>query len=104
MAPTGRQGHNDDNLLHATAREAAQLGELPRQSPDKVWGGPATGARCAVCGKATTIGEVELELEFTSDSATSRTSYRVHPRCFSTFSLELERASGTKPSPRPPDC
>ena len=44
------------------------------RSPDKLWGGPATGDRCAVCGESTTPGEIELEIEFTHDSEGGRTS------------------------------
>ena len=65
-----------------------EAGTLPKRSPDEVWGGPATGAQCAVCGALTTLGEVELEFTFTRDS--DRTTYYAHPGCFSIFSRELE--------------
>lgn len=84
----------DDRQLHARAREAIQAGELPKRSPDKLWGGLATGARCAVCGGSTKSGEVELELEFTCDAGAPLQTYRVHPRCFSIFRLELDDFSG----------
>jgi hypothetical protein len=80
----------DDSFLQAKAREAMRAGFLPMRSPNDLWGGPATGAPCAVCGASTASGQVELELEFTSDSDARRTTYRLHPRCFSIFKLELD--------------
>ena len=82
------------SLLHKKAREAMRAGDLPLRSPDKLWGGPATGDRCAVCGESTTPGEIELEIEFTHDSEVGRTRYHVHPLCFAIFNRELERLSG----------
>ena len=91
---------SSDELLQAKAFEAMRAGHLPRRSPHKLWGGPATGARCAVCGVPTTPGEVELELEFTGDSNAGRAKYQAHPRCFAIFSRELDRqpsiGSGTQ--------
>ena len=82
-----------DDSLQAKAREAMQGGFLPMRSPNELWGGPATGSPCAVCGASTASGQVELELEFTSDSHADRTTYRVHPRCFSIFKLELDAST-----------
>jgi hypothetical protein len=79
-----------DNLLRERVRDAIRLGTLPSRAPDHLFGGLATGALCAVCGAPTTSGEVELELEFLQ-SETTRTTFRVHPRCFSIFNLELAR-------------
>ena len=78
--------------LQARVREAMQAGTLPKRSPDEVWGGPATGARCAVCEALTILGEVELEFTFTRDS--ERSTYYAHPGCFSIFSRELEAPPG----------
>jgi hypothetical protein len=82
---------SDDSLLEAKVREAVLAGSLPKRLPDKLWGGSAIGDPCALCGESTTLGEVELELEFTRDSDRARTTYHVHPCCFSVFSLELRR-------------
>jgi hypothetical protein len=81
---------SDDGSLQAKARAAIEAGDLPRRSPDKVWGGPATGARCAICGTSTTPGDIELELEFTRDPESGRAGYSAHPHCFSIFTRELE--------------
>jgi hypothetical protein len=82
------------SLLHTKAREAMRAGNLPLRSPDRLWGGPATGDRCAVCGDSTTPGEIALEIEFTRASEAGRTSYHVHPRCFAIYNRELERFRG----------
>jgi hypothetical protein len=88
---------DDNSLLQAKAREAMQTGDLPRRYPDELWGGPATGARCAVCGASTIPGDVELEFEFIHDS--QRSKYFAHPRCFSIFSRELEDLLGQAANP-----
>ena len=80
--------------LHSKAREAIRAGHLPLRSPDKLWGGPSTGERCAVCGDSTAPGEMALEIEFSPRSKKRRTRYHVHPLCFSIFNRELERFPG----------
>src|SRR5689334_13522104 len=82
---------SDDGRMQGSSDHPIQLGKLPRRNPDKLWGGPATGASCTICGEPTVSGSVELELEFTNDSDGRTTTYRVHPHCFSIFNLELER-------------
>ena len=90
---------SNDIQLRIKAREAIQAGHLPKRSPDKMWGGPASGAPCAICGVETTLGVVELELEFFGDSDKARTTnYSVHPHCFAIFNLELQRLL-TPPDP-----
>ena len=80
---------SDDTLLRERVREAMQAGILPKRSPDELWGGPATGAQCAVCGASTTAGEIELEFQFSGEPK-GRARYFAHARCFSIFSRELE--------------
>jgi hypothetical protein len=96
---------SNDTALRLKTRDAINAGTLPKRSPDKLWGGSATGARCAVCGVKTTPGAVELELEFTRDSEMGRTTtYFVHPHCFSIFSRELGRmVAGTQQVAEPAD-
>jgi hypothetical protein len=81
-------GKSEDNHLREKARAIIRDGGLPNRSPNQVWGGPGTGARCAICGSLTTHDEVELEVEFSEGSPGS---YYFHLRCFSM--LELERQS-----------
>lgn len=79
---------NDDHYLRETAREVVRAGKLPGRAPDRVWGGPGTGAQCAICGVPTTPAEVELELEFNYDDRPGHHSYLVHQRCYSVLKLE----------------
>jgi hypothetical protein len=74
-----------------SSEHPTHVGRLPVRAPDKLWGGPATGDPCAICGVPTVPGSVELELQFTDDADGRMTTYRVHPHCFSIFNLELER-------------
>src|SRR5690348_2283486 len=80
-----------DRPLEEKIREALRAGELPTRAPSKLFGGPASGAPCAVCGVPTAPGEVELQLEFDGSAGGSPMIYRVHPRCFSMVTRELER-------------
>jgi hypothetical protein len=79
--------------MKAGSREASHTGDLPDRLPDRVWGGGATGARCAVCGVSTMPGEAELELEFAGDMDAGRRTYHVHARCFWIFSDEIAHLS-----------
>jgi hypothetical protein len=81
---------SDESHLQAKVREAMETGTLPKRSPDELWGGPATGARCAVCDAPTRPGEIELEFAFTREPKSGRARYHAHPRCFSIFSRELK--------------
>lgn len=93
---------NDESFLREKARQAIETGKLPDRSPDQVWGGPGTGARCAICGGATTHAEVELEIEFAGDGYPGPSSHYVHLRCFSIFELERQNvASGALPARTP---
>jgi hypothetical protein len=76
-------GMQDDSALHERVRAAIAAGDLPNQSPDRSWGGPATGVRCALCAAVTRTGEYELELEFGYNGG--RKTYYVHPDCFRVF-------------------
>lgn len=94
-AATGErdQEMGDESVLRARAREAMKAAELPDRGPERVWGGPGSGATCALCGKTLGRDEVELELQFTSDGGLGGDNYRVHARCFAAW--ELERRSGS---------
>lgn len=85
---------NDDRYLRETASEVTRAGKLPDRAPDHMWGGPGTGAKCAICGVFTTHVEVELELEFTYDDRSGRDSYLVHQRCYSMLELERRNVAG----------
>ena len=52
------------NILKGLAREALWAGRLPDRRPNWLWGGPAQGAECSVCGKSLSHGETAFEAEF----------------------------------------
>lgn len=82
----------DESGLPARACEATEIGKLPDRRPDHVWGGPGSGTPCAVCGKVVDKGDVELELQFTSDGVSAAARYHVHAKCFGAW--ERERGIG----------
>jgi hypothetical protein len=76
-----------EGLLRRQARAAIHAGMLPRQHHVSVWGGPGSGASCAVCGNAVAGNELGFELEFRD--ATGRLELRyVHIPCFAAWDLE----------------
>ena len=77
----------DELSMRKRTREAIRAGELPDRLPDKLFGGVATGGRCAVCGEST-CGGIEIELIYTTDGQPGR-SYYAHPRCLSIFEREV---------------
>lgn len=70
-------------------RDAHEGARLPRRSPDRIWAGPATEARCAMCGSLTKRGEKEVEIEYGPDDGSDNQKYYLHTRCF--FILERGR-------------
>src|SRR6266496_3585503 len=51
----------DESILREQARAVIQAGKVPSRRPDRTWGGPGVGARCAICEKP--VGRDELESE-----------------------------------------
>lgn len=90
---------NDEHRLREKVWDRMQAGDLPARKPDRVWGGPGVGARCAVCGLPVTEQEVEMELEFTgSGSNAGSTRHHLHVRCYAALELECQklRADGAR--------
>lgn len=85
--------NDDDHSLREKARELIQTGKLPGRAPDNLFGGPGTGATCAICGTSTNRSEMEFEIEFDDPRTSNSDSYLVHQRCFSLLELELQAAS-----------
>jgi hypothetical protein len=54
----------DEALLRAKAREAVRAGKIPSRRPDRTWGGPGVGVRCAICGEPVTKDQLEFQVEF----------------------------------------
>jgi hypothetical protein len=83
---------NDDQLLAEPAREAARGERLPDRAPDRMWGGPGSGAACGICGVCIEADETELEIEFKRHPEGALFDrYQVHVRCFGAW--ERERRS-----------
>ena len=81
--------------LRKVAREVLRAGKLPRQDPDRTWGGPGVGAPCAVCEKPVTRDELEYEVQFAHDGASpGLDKYHLHLRCFAAWELERTKFDG----------
>jgi hypothetical protein len=79
----------DKTKIHQKAREAIQGGKVPNRCPQRVWGGPGSGACCAVCGDAVTQNEFEMELEFArGDGDSGVIEYLFHVSCFTAWDSE----------------
>lgn len=85
---------SDERLLRTQAREAIRAGRSPDRVPERMWGGPGSGAVCAVCGRNVGKEEMEFELQF-SLKADGSDSYHFHVRCFAAWELERGKGTGT---------
>lgn len=99
----------DDSTLRQKAREAIQSGKLPGRPPQRMWGGPGSGACCVVCGEPVLQDEMGLELEYAADAAPSPVGgYHAHVRCFAVWDTErsgregITRGTSSSCSDRPP--
>jgi hypothetical protein len=79
---------NEGAFLRRKAREAIRGGVLPKRSPDRIWGGAGSAARCRICGLSIAGDQTELELEFVAEDRSKSAYYIVHLRCFSVFEME----------------
>lgn len=85
----------DEAALRAKAREVIHAGKLPNRRPDRTWGGPGVGARCAVCAEPVTRTQLEFEIQFATDGAEpGLDKFHVHIRCFAAWEFE-RRGDGT---------
>ena len=84
----------DDSVLRARIREAMNTGALPDSPPERMWGGPGSGASCAVCGNPVDKEEVEFELQYAAGGGAGAANYHVHARCFAVWELELRSGGG----------
>jgi RNA polymerase sigma-70 factor, ECF subfamily len=82
-----------DAMLRIKAREAVLAGRLPSARPERIWGGPGMGERCAVCQEPIEPQESELELQFAGQA-----SYHVHVRCFAAWESEQQSRHALRPS------
>jgi hypothetical protein len=73
--------------LRQQARTAIRAGMLPRHHHVSTWGGPGSGASCAVCGTPVERDGLGLELEFRDPGGRLELRY-VHIPCFAAWDLE----------------
>jgi hypothetical protein len=86
----------DEPILRDKAREAIRSGKLPVKKPDRTFGGPSSGAVCAVCGDAIPRQQSELEIEFNRHGVMPGLArYHFHPRCFAAWEFERTKVEGT---------
>jgi len=72
---------------------------LPREAPQRMWGGSGSGAECAICRERIGTDQLEFELEYRCvGNPNGRPSFHVHVRCCSAWELENAgfRPTGSK--------
>jgi len=72
---------------------------LPREAPQRMWGGSGSGAQCAICGERISADQLEYELEYRCvDNPNGRPSFHVHIRCCAAWEFEQTglRSTGSK--------
>lgn len=77
--------------LRPIARESIATGQLPKETPSKMWGGHGGGEFCALCDKPIAPDEVEIEFEGYIDGA--ERTFRLHAVYQSIWQLECARAA-----------
>jgi hypothetical protein len=77
-----------ENTLRPIARERIAKGQLPRQEPARMLGGPGSGRPCSLCDKPIEPYQIEYEIE--QQEETVRT-FRFHTVCQSIWQLECAR-------------
>jgi hypothetical protein len=78
---------NADDELRQRARAAIRAGVLPGHRQVSTWGGPGSGASCAVCSTPVVQDGLGLELEFRDPDGRLELRY-VHIPCFAAWDLE----------------
>ena len=87
---SGEPPASADEVLRRKARAAILAGLLPRQQQVSTWGGPGSGASCAVCGDTVPRDGLGFELEFRS--ADGRLELRhAHIACFAAWDFECRQ-------------
>ncbi len=75
--------------LRKMARQAIRAGKLPRDEPDRMWGGEGVGEFCAVCDLPISRRYLEYELQFDQNSdPPALHAYHLHLPCFAAWELE----------------
>lgn len=85
----------DEIKLRNLARAAMQAGKLPRQRPQRMWGGPGIGIPCVICAEPVKQDELGFELQFQPDGENAGESdCHVHLRCFAAWEFERRHFDG----------
>jgi hypothetical protein len=76
--------------LRPIARERIASGQLPHETPARMWAGHGTGRPCALCDKPIEKDEIEYEVEHQTESGVQ--TFHFHIVCQSVCQLEAARA------------
>lgn len=67
-----------------------EKGKVPNRRPDRMWGGPSSGSKCAICEAPLTRAEFELEIEYARNGdGSALDTYHVHIPCFVAWERDL---------------
>jgi hypothetical protein len=84
----------DEITLRRKAREAIQSQKIPDRPPDRLWGGPGTGAACVICGRPLGREDMGFDVEFIHPDGGGVLNFPLHIRCFAVWELERDTAQG----------
>lgn len=79
------------NVLRRKARAAIRAGMLPRQHQVSIWGGPGSGASCAVCSTPVPPDGLGFDLEYRDTDGRLELRH-VHIPCFAAWDLECRNS------------
>jgi hypothetical protein len=83
----GEVAASAERALGEKARAAIRAGMLPREHQVSTWGGPGSGAACAVCGDPVPRDGLGFEPEFRDTDGRVELRY-VHIPCFAAWDSE----------------
>jgi hypothetical protein len=90
---------DDETVLRRLVRDAVGEQRLPPRRPDRMWGGPGNGQRCAICTGVLDREEMGFELEFAgAGPAGAAINHHAHVRCFAAWEFERDRSGAVDPS------
>lgn len=80
-----------ESALRDQVRQAILSGKLPNRRPERMWGGPGSGAVCSICGKPLNAQEMELDLEYEGHGEDRGCiKHEVHVQCFAAWESERQ--------------
>ena len=78
-----------ERALRDQAREKLRTAALPLVKPNRTWGGPGAGLKCALCELHVENDQIELEVQFVRQGRPPDVLH-FHLACFSVWELERE--------------